>query len=184
MLTLPPVSAATRERTLAALAWLWLLIAIPFLTDSACFFPAAIFLLATWVLLAVAWLVAGLTSWSRSRRSQPWWFAAVARCLGVCLTFTDAGLIARVRLSRPWLDAYACEVTPGTASAHESRWVGLFLVEQTDEEDGVVFLYTRGGFIDRHGLAYVPDNQQKSLFGIQLIGRPLDGPWHTFEWKF
>jgi hypothetical protein len=184
MLTLCAQSEATRERTLAALAGLWLVIALPFLTDAACIFPAALFLLATWVVLAVAWVVVGLAGWPRSLRSRPWWFVAVAGCLGAHLSFSDAGLIARVTLSRPWLDAYAREVAPGTAAAHEPRWVGLFLVEQTEEEGGVVFLYTSRGFLDRHGLAYAPGVRRKSLFGGRIIDRPLDGPWHTFVWSF
>jgi hypothetical protein len=177
------MAPAVQGRTHAALAWLWLLAALPHLTDAACPLPVGLLLFATWVLLAVSWLAVGV--FSRSRTGRLWWLAAgVAGCLGVVLAFTDIGLIARVAVSRPWLDVYARQVTPGTAAAHEPRWVGLFLVEQTEEEGGVVFLYTSRGFINRNGLAYVPQEEGTVRFGGRRINDRLHGFWHSFEWKF
>jgi hypothetical protein len=177
------LAGAFQARTHAALAWLWLLAALPFLTDAACNVLAGLVLLASWSFLAVAWLAVGVVS--RSRTSRLWWLAAgVAGGLGAALAFTDIGLVARVAVSRPWLDAYARQVAPGTAVAHEPRWVGLFLVEQTEEEAGVVFLYTSRSFLNRNGVAWVPPGQGTTRLGSRHIHDCLHGPWHGFEWNF
>jgi hypothetical protein len=169
---------------LAALAWLWLLAALPFLTDTACNVFAGLLLLLTWVPLALAWAVEAL-AWRWHAWSRRWLLAAGAALgLGVALAFTDAGLAARAALSRPWLDAYARGVPlNGGESTHETRLVGLFLVDGTENVDGVVFLYTNQGWLDRYGLAYVP-SQQEGVPISHRSTRPLLGRWHAFRWKF
>src|SRR5437899_997592 len=91
-----PDWTTTGERALAVLAWLWLLVARPFLTDVACNLFVGGLLCGTWVLLALAWLLVGLVGLRHSQTGRSWWLAAIAGCLGVGLTFTDAGLVARM----------------------------------------------------------------------------------------
>jgi hypothetical protein len=167
----------------AALAWAWLFFALLFLTDVS---PglAGVVLFFTWYGLAITWLALPLVGSLDSRAARHWWLTAgVAGCLGLVLAFTDIGLIARVAVCRPSLEAYAARVAPGTSDAlHEPRWVGLFRVDGTKEEDGVVVLYTSHGFLDRYGLVFTPSGKEPPP-GVRL-GRRLIGPWHTFRWKF
>jgi hypothetical protein len=170
--------------TLAVLAWLWLLLALPFLTDAACNVFAGLFLFGTWLLLAVAWLFVGLVGLPHSLSSRLWWAAAVAGCLGVGLAFTDAGLLVRVALSQPWLEAYARQVPLDSRDTlHEPQWVGLFRVDGEENRGGAVFLYTSYGYLNRYGLAYIPSEQAFHQFS-RMRKRPLLGEWHVFEWKF
>lgn len=170
--------------SLAAMAWLWLLIAIPFLTDAACNFFAGMALTLFWMLLALAWL-AGLffASCFSPRAGYLWLSAALAGVLGLLLTFTDLGFQLRVALSERWLTAYVSAVPLGAKDAlHSERQVGLFGVDGTEESNGVVLLYTSHSFLDRHGIAYipvgtVPPPQVRSL-------KHLFGPWYSFQWHF
>jgi hypothetical protein len=162
--------------THAALAWL-LLVATPFLIDCDIF--ADLILFFSWCVLASTWLVLGYAVRPVSR----WWRSAgLACCLGPALAFTDAGLIARVALCRPWLDAYADGVAAGTYDfIEEPHQVGLFRVDGTEERDGVVLLYS-GGFINRNGIAYVPEDKEPPAHLLRV--RHLTGRWYGFIWKF
>jgi hypothetical protein len=176
---------ANIERTLAILAWLWVTVALVFLTDVSCSFGVGVGLLVFWVVLALQWLIMGLAGLPDLRSKRFWWIAAgVAGCFGLVLTFTDVGLVVRTALSRPWLDAYAQKVAVDTRDQlHEPRWVGLFRVDGTENRDGAVFLYTSYGFFNRYGLAYIPPSMQSRKFN-RIRTHPMLGRWYTFEWKF
>jgi hypothetical protein len=60
----------------------------------------------------------------------------------------------------------------------------LFLVEKAEEKGGLVFLYTSTGFCGRHGVAFVPAEQETSHCGNRLIVGRLHGPWHRFVRSF
>jgi hypothetical protein len=175
----PAGTNAAIHRTHAALAWSWLLVATPFVTDIDCDLFIGLILFFSWCVLAVVWLGLGYEARPLSR----WWLSAgLAGCLGPALTFTDAGLAARVALCRPWLDAYAEGVAPGTHDfPEEPHRVGLFLVDGTEEYDGAVLLYS-GGFINRTGIAYVPEGQEPPAHLLHV--RRLTGQWYGFVWKF
>jgi hypothetical protein len=175
-----------RERLLAVLAWLWLLVAIPFLTDIGCDLLVGFLLFFTWLLMAVGWIVLAFPWRSKTLSSRLWWFGAgIAGCMGVGLAVTDVGLTVRVALSQPWLDAYAAQVPANTHdSRHKPRWVGLFRVDGTENEQGVVFLYTSQAFINREGLVYLPPGSGAGPFGLRYVQGRLSGPWHRFWWKF
>jgi hypothetical protein len=88
-----------------------------------------------------------------------------------------------VALSRPWLEDYARSVPPGTSeSMHDPRWVGLFLVDGTEEHQGAVVLYTSHSWINRHGVMYDPSGAQRPPKFRNVA--PLVGDWYRFEWKF
>jgi hypothetical protein len=182
----PPEQTGARERTIAVLAWLWLLLALPFLTDAACNMIAAMGLFMAWALLACAWLLIGLAGPAKAWTGKGWWIAAgVAGCLGVGLALTDAGLRVRVAVSRSWLDAYAEQVPADTRDRlHEPRWVGLFRVDGTESIDGTVFLYTSSSYLNRHGIVFVPPEQGAPQISRRRINGRLHGPWHSFTWKF
>lgn len=195
---------------LAALAWLWLVVALPFITDAACNMFATFVLGFTWMVLALSWLC-GLfavpflsRAWLarlilktfdvtedeivpflfRSSPARLWWASAgLASLLGLLLAFSDAGLILRVALSERALNAYVAAVPPGTQnSSHPNRLVGLFLVDGTEESNGVVALYTSKEFIDRHGIIFVPDGATAPGHLWDL--RHLHGKWYSFRWHF
>jgi hypothetical protein len=173
-------------RLLGTLAWLWLVVALPFLTDASCFFLIALVLAGSWLVLGVAWLGLPLVlPAALSTRSGRGWYlsAAAAGLLGLVLAFSDLGLVARVAVSDPWLTAYAAAVPPGTQERPpEPRWVGLFRVNETDEQDGVVMLYTSQDFLNRQGVARVRPG--KTPPGRVRLVRHLYGPWYAFEWHF
>jgi hypothetical protein len=175
----PGGTNAAAHGTHAAFAWTWLLVATPFLTDIDCDILAGLILFFSWCVLAAVWLGLGYAVRPISR----WWLSAgLAGCLGAALAFTDAGLAARVALCRPWLDAYADGVVAGTNDfLEEPHRVGLFLVDGTEERDGAVLLYS-GGFINRNGIAYVPEGQGPPAHVHHV--RHLTGPWYSFEWMF
>ena len=54
-------------RAVAVLAGLWLLAALPFLTDAACDILFGLILFPTWCLLAVAWAFVGGSGWPLPR---------------------------------------------------------------------------------------------------------------------
>jgi hypothetical protein len=179
-----PRSAVPGHRALAVWAWVWLVFALPFLTDAACNILVGLLLLGSWAVLALAWLVLGLVGLPRSLGSRWWWASAVAGCLGVVLALTDVGLAARVALSRPWLEDYARQVPRDKRnSSHEPRWVGLFRVDGTENQGGAVFLYTGTGYLNRYGVAYIPPDERPRDFD-KIRTRPLLGPWESFVWKF
>jgi hypothetical protein len=170
---------------LAAMAWLWLLAALPFLTDAACQFPVAGVLAITWMILALAWLCGLLLAQSvlRSSSARRWWLSAgLAGLLGLLLAFTDVGFLLRVAISERALNAYVAAVPAGTTNAiHSIRQVGLFLVDGTEESNGVVVLYTSSSFLDRQGVAFVPEGV---IPPQHLSMKHLFGPWYSFRWRF
>jgi hypothetical protein len=171
---------------LTAIAWLWVIVAIPFLTDTGCH----LFIGGP---LALTWLGLGFTTFCslflmpetfKSLRGVCWWFLLfVALLVGLSLFYTQIGLKARVRLSEKSLENYVARVPAGTkAINHADQQVGLFLVDGIEERKGAVLLYTSDeGFLDRNGLAYIPDGVDPPT-GVGL--QHLFGPWYWFHWHF
>jgi hypothetical protein len=178
--------ASKAVRILALFSWLWLLAAIPFLTDATCCFPIALLLGFSWCVLGAAWLCLPLVNRSAftSRSWRRWYFAAASTGLfGLMLAFTDMGLIARVTLCEAWLNSYVADVPSGTSEfKHETRVVGLFGVDGTEEHEGVVLLYTSTGFLDRQGLAHAPPGSNAPSW--VRLDRHLHGDWFHFVWSF
>ncbi len=176
--------ATLYAKLLAVFACLWLLVALPFVTDAACPLFATLGLAIHWLILAFAWLF-GL--WApflvRSSSARRWWLSAgIAGLLGLLLAFTDVGFMFRVALSERALGAYVATVPSGTKnSSHSNRLVGLFLVDGTEENNGAVVLYTSSGFLDRYGIAYVPPGAIPPS-GVSV--KHLFGPWYRFKWRF
>jgi hypothetical protein len=164
---------------------MWLLLAIPFLTNVQLDFPGGLFVAGGWVLLAGTWLLLPLDhpACLRSPVGRRWYLgAALAGGIGLVLGVTDVGLRLRVAACEPWLATYALQVPAGGYRPREEpRRVGLFVVDRTEECDGVVALHT-GGDLNRYGLAYNP--QGKPLPPRHRVLRHLFGPWYTFAWKF
>ena len=203
-------SGTLYARILAALAWLWLVVALPFITDAACDMFVAIVLGFTWMALALSWLCGlfavpfifrsslarlilktfGVTEdeivqfLPRSSSGRLWWASAgLAGLVGLLLAFSDAGLILRVALSERALNGYVAAVPPGTKnSSHPNRLVGLFFVDGTEESNGVVALYTSSDFLDRQGIIFVPDGATAPGSFWDL--RHLHGKWYRFRWHF
>src|SRR4051794_14752740 len=82
-------------RLLAAFAWVWLIVGFPFLTDAVTDFEVGLALAASWLFMAVVWVIIPFASpgglWSRQWRQ--WWLAAgTAGVVGLGLGLTDVGL--------------------------------------------------------------------------------------------
>jgi hypothetical protein len=182
------VNAPLSPRLLAALAWMWLAAALPFLTDAACDFPAMLVLGGSWLVLYADWVVMPRTSakFKRSWSGKLWWLsAAAAGALGFLLAVTPIGLITRVALCERSLANYATKVPPdGGEFLHDSRLVGLFLVDGELRERGVVLLYTSHGFLCRRGVAYVPPGTDPLPRIPRHHLEHLYGPWYWFNWHF
>jgi hypothetical protein len=176
-----PVCDGTRIHAL--LTWVWLLLALPFLTNTSCDLFIGLPLGCIWLLLGAVWLVipfAPPTAFYIRAKRNCWLASGFAGLLGLVLAFTDLGLIVRVALSESSLSAYATQVAPRDGDwGHEPRLVGLFLVDGESNEEGIVYLYTGKAFIDRTGLALVPAGGKPSY-----RVRHLYGPWYWFYWKF
>jgi hypothetical protein len=182
------VEALTGVRILAWLAWLWLVAALPFLTNASCNLFVGFALAATWLLLAGAWLVLplGMPGVLLQRAGRRRWLAAGgAGCLGLVLAFSDIGLMIRIALCEPSLSGYAAQIPPGGGKPlHGPRPIGLFLVDGEENYQGIVFLYTSSAFIDREGVAFVPTGTTPPSQIPRRRLRHLYGPWHWFSWKF
>lgn len=175
-------------RTHAVLTWGWLIVALPFVTDAACnIFLVFLFSLA-WLALAATWLAFApslrrFNGWPDLR----WWLSAgMAGLVGLVLAFTDIGLMARIALCEPALVRHAEDVRTagGNDAVHGFRPVGLFLVDGEEYVDGVLFLYTSHGFIDREGIAYFPAEKGKPPNVSRRRMRHLYGSWYWFYKKF
>jgi hypothetical protein len=170
----------------AVFASVWLLVALPFVTDAACFFLVAFFLGITWLLLAVLWLLVSLAQPASLRSARGlvlWLYALCIGLTGLGLAFTDHGLRMRVFLCQRSLTAYASAIPPGTRQNHSpDRLVGLFLVQETEASNGAVVLYTSADFLDRYGLVYLPPGAAWPS-GVRYRSH-LFGPWYSFWWHF
>ena len=193
MTDLRQVAALSRTNTrgvrlLAVFAWIWLLVAVPFLTDAVSPFPIGYDLAMIWFGLAVAWWTMPVVS-SGGFFSKPWrryWvLAGIAGALGLCLGFTNIGLMARLYLCDRQLTAYAASFAPGArvVTVDDPVRVGLFPVDETEEYQGAVYLYTGSGFLERAGLVYFPGAGKPPNPG-RIRTAHLYGPWYWFRWKF
>jgi hypothetical protein len=183
---LSPTSYAA-VRLLAGLAWLWLLVALPFLTNASCGLYPCILLVFTWLALAVAWVCLPVFEPAivfRSPRGRRLWLSVcLAGGLGVLLAFTDLGLTARVALGERWLRAYAQSLNSGTRQIiHQPHTVGLFRVDETEACDGAVLLFTSPSDQDGKGIAYLPPEADVPSH-VRLVSH-LFGPWYRFKQKF
>jgi hypothetical protein len=170
-------------RLIAAFAWLWLIAGIPFLTDAACNFMLELLLGVSGYTIGVVWVI---FSWQRPalllRPVRAWWLSVpVCGALGLTLLITDWDLALRVALCEDSLGEFVANVQPGAATDLTPHWVGLFYVEQVQEYQGGVYLFTSRSFLNRHGVAHIPP-------GVGVAPRMrvdhLYGPWYNFEWRF
>jgi hypothetical protein len=173
-------------RLLVVCALVWLVVALPSLTDAGAAYPLSLFLGGAWALLAWAWVRLPLLSLGRlrSRPWRRWWLTAGAIVTsGAVLAMTDLGTIARLYLCERQVTAYVTSVAPKTAEfQHEPRGVGLFRVVGTGESHGTVTVETTTGFLDRHfhGLVYAPKAEGELPMG-KIQSRHLYGPWYAFR---
>jgi hypothetical protein len=173
-------------RLLVVCAMVWLVAALPIVTDAGAAYPVSLFLGAAWWLLAWAWVRLPFRSLAelRSRPWRRWWLTAGAIVVpGAVLAMTDLGTVARLYLCEHEVTAYVAGVAPKTAEyQHEPRRVGLFRVVGTAESHGIVTVETTTGFLDRHihGLVYAPQAQGELRSG-KLQSRHLYGPWYAFR---
>jgi hypothetical protein len=172
-------------RILALLGGLWILVAIPFLTDAGCNILVGGVLALCWFVGGLFWYALALSrpALLRSRPERYLWLGiGIVGVLGLLLAKTDIGLIARVALCEETLASYAEQVPPeGEALSLEPRQVGLFYVNRVQNYDGVVFLHTSSyGWLDEAGIAYVKPGTHALI--IDRRSRHLFGPWYWFYW--
>jgi hypothetical protein len=171
------------EIVLTVAAWGWLVAALPFLSDAACNTFVELGLLASGALIGLAWVVLTALRLSLLPGSFRWQWLSVplAGILGFALLVTDWDLAVRVALSESALRRHVESVPPDAPSDETQRWIGLFHVEETEEYDGAVYLFTCQSFINRHGVAYIPPG---SKVAPRMRVSHLYGSWYSFEWRF
>ena len=170
-------------RVIVVVSWIWLAAAVPFFSDAGISFGLWLLFAGSGVLLAFAWLNLSIFESGLWQSSTRWWWGSVpiAIALGLFLQITDRDLDLRVSLCEGSLEKYVAGMPVGNSRDRTSRWVGLFHVEETEQFEGAVYLYTTQGFLDRHGIAFIPP-------GVQAVGRKrvqhLHGSWYQFTWHF
>jgi hypothetical protein len=170
-------------RCQAVIAWLWLLIAVPFVSEPHHNLFAMLFLGASGFCIGMTWVLYSVT-WPQflSQPSRKWWLSIpLAGSLGVALLFSNYGLALRIMLCENSLREYIATVPPGQPADGKVQWIGLFRVEEVTEYQGAVYFYTGAGFLDRSGLAYIPPGL---LPTPKIRVHHLYGPWYTFVWRF
>jgi hypothetical protein len=173
-----PVSA----RILLRVAWLWFAVAVVYLTDAACFFMTFFALLGSGMVIGFVWVIF-THLWPRllSKPIRRFWLSIpLAGVLAVILA-TDIGLLLRVSLCDRVLRDHVTSVAPHGVKEEQSRWIGLFQVDETRVYDGGVYLYTSHSWLNRHGIAHIPVG---SKLAPRTNLRHLYGQWFSFEWRF
>jgi hypothetical protein len=170
--------------SIIAAAWLWFLAALPFFTDAACDFFVFFVLGFAGVLIGISWLT--LTSALPRLRRPPtlWWWLSVPMVgiLACVLLASDWPFALRVALSERALQRHVDAFPRDTPPDRVPRWVGLLHVNETEESDGAVFIYTSTSYLNRHGVAHIPPGSNPML---KIVRRQhLYGDWYKFEWKF
>jgi hypothetical protein len=163
-------------------AWLWFVVAVESFTGAGYYFPILVLLFYGGVTIGVVWVIMSFKNWTilwKSARKR-WLSVPLVGVLGFVLAVTQWGFMARTKVSEDRLRTYVEAVRPGT-SQRAPQWVGLFRVEETEEYEGAVYLYTGHAFINRVGLAYMPPGAQPPE-GIGV--KHLFDDWYTFEWRF
>lgn len=174
-----PVSA----KWIVGCAWLWLLISVLAFTDAACNFLVFLFLFGTGGILAFAWIIVSHLHFMHLSRSRwkRWLSVPLIGILGIFLCLGDWDLGLRVALCEDDLIEFVESVQPGADPDFKARRVGLFFVDHTSESEGVVYLYTSCDYLDRFGIAYVP--QGRDIPQYRQV-KHLHGHWYRFREKF
>jgi len=180
------VKRPPRMGVLGLLAAVWLLVAIPIVTDTGIPGFTALFLLAIGFLLGFIWLGVFCSNPLPRTRAGIFWTLSLpcAGILSVLLTVGDVGLRVRLALCRPSLERYVTTLPPGTNAFSLHQGVGLFWVGSVEGHQGSVLLYTSGsGLMNSTGLAYYPPNSRLPPVTIKRLTH-LSGNWYLFEEKF
>jgi hypothetical protein len=164
-------------------SWIWFLFALLYFTDAACPFTAFLALAGSGFLLGVAWFV--LTAvWPHLVRYPAcflWLTVPLVGLLACVLLLTGIGFVLRVALSEGALrECVANTAAAGGPKGGPSR-VGLFQVEEVMVYREGVYFYTTWGFLDRHGVAYLPPGSE---LAPRIGVRHLYGRWYSFKWRF
>jgi hypothetical protein len=151
-------------------------------------YPMAVVAFYAWLLLAAGWLVrfvgAGLTR--RLHLPVAHWlrWLAIPTVLGATLLLTQTSLPHDVRfsLSRGAMDEAAGAVMAGGST--DLGWIGLYPVERMERvSNGMRFLVSGSGFIDRAGFAYSPTGRPDGIDGTDDY-EPLVGGWWAWVERF
>ncbi|TYB65433.1 hypothetical protein FXF51_19695 [Nonomuraea sp. PA05] len=123
----------------------------------------------------------------RAGLRRHWARWAAAPVLGVsviAMAYTDLPFSVRFALSEASLERYARTVASRPDSVRESRWVGLFPLQDAEaiEGGGARFLVRDSGFLDRFGFAWSPAGMppDESHTGYERIG----GAWYRWTSRF
>jgi hypothetical protein len=145
-------------RLMAAASLLWLLATLPFVTDAGPGFLEPLALGMAGLVIGLAWVIRTAACppkvWSAE---AAWWLSVPASgAIAFGLLATDHGLALRTRLCESRLTGFVAEVAGQDQADWTPRWVGLFYVDEVQEYEGGVYLFTSGGFLNRNGIAHIP----------------------------
>jgi len=162
----------------------WLVSAVAVFSEIRPEFVEELCLAGSDILIGQSWII-GRVPFARNPRARPtlrWLLVPTIGLIGVILLMTDRDFAVRFALSEPALRASALRemATPGAESRFSGR-VGLFWPTALDVRAGSVIFWTKGGFLEQVGLAYVPGGvNPQTIPGIDGFQyENLGGSWWT-----
>jgi hypothetical protein len=167
-------------RLLTGAAWLWCFFALVYFTDAACPFTVFGAMALSGLLIGAVWSIQ-TAIWPHLIRRLPWLSVPPAGLLACALLLTDWGLALRVTLSETALNSRAADAIAAGIPDRIPRYVGLFHVDEVQVFDGGVYFYTTWSFLNRHGVARLPEGSRPAP---RTSVQHLHGSWYSFEWRF
>ena len=178
-----PRPRVSTPRVLSIITALWLVAALPYVTNAACDFWPSILLSGSGFLIGSTWLALSVFArWYFQRPPVVWWLSVpILLSTGIILAWTDEDLALRVAWSEDSLNRTVTAVRNEPDNDWHGRRVGTFWVNRVEEYLGGVYLFTSQSFIDCEGIARIPPG---TPVAHRMRVRHLYGEWYAFVWHF
>ncbi|WP_157181715.1 hypothetical protein [Nocardia testacea] len=126
--------------------------------------------------LAVLWAICAVFGLIKYRA---WLLSAVVPVVvlvAIAVVYSGAAEQVGWRVSKAALEEAAAQCIP----LSEPSRIGVYTIEWVDRTDTGCHFYTRGGFLDPVGFAYLPDGAPPERRSSETTYRQYDGSWYRF----